>query len=43
MSGFMFISNISIDLTKFNNNYGHSDDFELDKVLWWCSNIFSTV
>lgn len=26
---------------KFNKEYGHSTDFELDKVFWYCSNMFS--
>jgi ATP-dependent DNA helicase 2 subunit 1 len=37
------IEMFSRDLNKFDDNYGHSDDFELDKVLWWCSNMFSSV
>ncbi len=32
-----------LDMAKFKNEYGHSNDFCLDKVLWWCSNMFSTM
>lgn len=31
------------NLKTFKANYSSSDDFCLDKVLWWCSNMFSTV
>jgi hypothetical protein len=31
------------DFNKFEQEYGHSDDFSLEDVLWCCSNMFSTI
>ena len=33
----------NFNMKDFKTDYGHSDDFALDKVLWWCSNMFSMV
>jgi len=29
--------------SKFKSEYGHSNDFALDKVFWYCSNLFSLI
>lgn len=31
------------DKLSFKSDYGHSDEFGLDKVFWYCSNMFSLV
>lgn len=31
------------DASVFNTEYGHSDEFGLDKVFWYCSNLFAQV
>jgi hypothetical protein len=31
------------DKDKFDADYGHSEQFSLDKVFWWCCNMFSQV
>ncbi len=33
----------NFDYKKFKSEYGHSNQFSLDKVFWNCSNIFSLV
>lgn len=32
----------SFSMKSFQKEYGHSDSFSLDKVLWWCSNMFAS-
>lgn len=34
---------LNFDQKSFQNEYGSSVNFKLDKVLWYCSNMFSTV
>lgn len=37
------IENFTEIKTKKFSEYGHSDEFNLDKVFWYCSNMFSVV
>jgi ATP-dependent DNA helicase 2 subunit 1 len=31
-----------LNIKKFQNEYGHSDQYSLHKVFWYCSNMFSS-
>ncbi|CAF0845279.1 unnamed protein product [Brachionus calyciflorus] len=33
----------NFDFKYFRSEYGNSNEFSLDKVFWWCSNMFSSV